>query len=552
MQRTASDTITMIVGHHIQRPQQLNHGKKHREPQPTTADDANGHHLIDSLLSGCPAHRLPAVALQTSTPDRGGSLLPPQTQFVTSNKATGKQRFSGRGHYGYGYGYHSAFPVVRPEKAKPGKPSQAFLPSLQTTQDKLQADHHRHAKNLLRVTLKAAQFASRLTKGLNGKCDDDEGLDDDVGKNAKSQTGNQIMDQSGAAPDMKPIAEPGTKPKKWVKKMSDVWAFLALKHRSNSQEEKDNTGTSLHNADSLPQAAAKTSSPGASSMSAIDNNDRKNTDVENGSNGHGETKGNITSRNANDGLERSPEAQDNNMSGREGMQMDTNLKEGPTAKGKSGSQGVSSHEKDIQACSSEKLYKKDNSSKDYENDKTGTDSNQKNSFGQHVHQGSKNQHASGSLPPKEDGQRRLGDTIPFDDGLVFDQDDENPFDDGFDQDDDANLLAIFEFFARHKDYKGRNVMAPSEWRKFWDGFDEEFPGISPSIKNLNQIFQKNLDLQIEMNVLHDMRKGGASRGLNFVSFKAALHQAVGDYQNLNVDNKQGWKDVMHYQGRGRG
>lgn len=455
--------------------------------------------------------------------------------------------------------------MVPPDR--PAMSSQPLLPSLQSTRDKLQADHHRHAKNLLRVSLKAAQFVGRLTKGhyRTGKCDDDQGRADHMGNNAQSDTGNSIMEQSGTAPGMMPSTERGTKPKlkEWVKKMSAVWAFLALKHKFSTPE--DNTSTSLDTMPGLlPQVATQTSSPEASSMVAIEKDDRTDTYVENenGPEGHTEAKGsskygndgvqrspeaqgNSASRHANSGLEGSPEAHENNASRQEKMQADTNLKKGSTAKGISGINLVSPHEANAHACSSDKLHKKDESSKDQDRevDKNGMDNKENNRFTQHLNKGCTNHPTSGSLTPKEDWAVQDGED---------DFNDENPFDDGFDQDDDANLLAMFEFFARHKDYKGRNLMACSAWQKFWEAFDEEFPGIAPSSKNLNQIFQGNLELQMEMHLFHDMKKGGASRGLNFVSFKTALHQAIGDYQFINVNSEQQWNDVMHHKGRGRG
>jgi hypothetical protein len=123
---------------------------------------------------------------------------------------------------------------------------------------------------------------------------------------------------------------------------------------------------------------------------------------------------------------------------------------------------------------------------------------------------------------------------------------------------DENLLILFEFFANHKDYSGRKLMALDEWEKFFVIFEEHFEGISPGIKELSRFFTKNLELQVDMHIAHRMEKGEASRGLTFENFKIALHETVGHHWHHtdvghhwdHTDVQDSWDDAMSRQSHG--
>jgi len=114
---------------------------------------------------------------------------------------------------------------------------------------------------------------------------------------------------------------------------------------------------------------------------------------------------------------------------------------------------------------------------------------------------------------------------------------------------DENLLTLFEFYANHKDFSDRKLMAMDEWHKFFRIFEEHFEGISPDIQKLSDVFTKNLNLQLDMHFAYGMEKGEASRGLTFANFKIALHEAVGHYWH-KADMQDTWNDTMHRQSHG--
>lgn len=114
---------------------------------------------------------------------------------------------------------------------------------------------------------------------------------------------------------------------------------------------------------------------------------------------------------------------------------------------------------------------------------------------------------------------------------------------------DENLLILFEFFANHKDYSGRQLMALDEWNKFFVIFEEHFQGTSPGITKLSHFFTKNLNLQVDMHFAYGMEKGEASRGLTFEYFKIALHETVGHHWH-HADMQESWDDTMSRQSHG--
>jgi hypothetical protein len=114
---------------------------------------------------------------------------------------------------------------------------------------------------------------------------------------------------------------------------------------------------------------------------------------------------------------------------------------------------------------------------------------------------------------------------------------------------DEHLLLLFEFFANHKDYSGKKLMALDEWEKFFVVFEEHFEGISPGIEQLSHSFTKNLNLQVDMHFAHNMEKGEASRGLNFENFKFALHETIGHHWH-HADMEDSWDDTMNRQSHG--
>eukprot|EP00746_Dinoflagellata_sp_MGD_P001913 gnl/MRDRNA2_/MRDRNA2_103651_c0_seq1.p1 gnl/MRDRNA2_/MRDRNA2_103651_c0~~gnl/MRDRNA2_/MRDRNA2_103651_c0_seq1.p1 ORF type:complete len:640 (-),score=134.20 gnl/MRDRNA2_/MRDRNA2_103651_c0_seq1:95-2014(-) len=591
-----------------------------------------------------------------AVPDLGGqntslsllqSIVKPSTDYSV-NLASGKARFSGRGHDGYINlsDMHAAMqpkkqPSNRPSSKEsvklPSLPARPALASLESTQSKLEEDLHRHAKNLLALTngfnraRLVKKFAKRLTKSIhkNDECDDEiidvgkrDGNDDEIidvvsGEN----TGGVAMAE--AEPGAKHGVESGKQEmNKWIKKMSPLWAFLALRQKHKVWNKQDNADASSDTmSDSLTQvaasdlsaqAAADTITTGATPISGRSSTSMQVPQFSASSSMH-------ESRVGARGLEWSSKAEDTNgqaneanvnslqngdvrqASATDAEDIIRGLREQMTEErqnlpveerktlhkkrcGEWQPDGVSDA---LNKCvlmfllGAERWYLSDPEKVD----KNGRDGDRKKNPDQHSdkelsHDQAKNGKSNRNKSQKQQSdnyrmnetpignkrgsrrtERKLGergahDFAEEDEGGRDKKnqggfDDENPFDGGFDQDDDASLLQIFKFFAHHKDYQGRDLMAISEWHKFFETFDEEFPDVAPNLKKLNNIFNTNLQLQIEMNFLHDMTKGGASRGLNFASFKAALHQAVGGYHFTKQDKDKEWEDVMEYQGRGK-
>lgn len=113
---------------------------------------------------------------------------------------------------------------------------------------------------------------------------------------------------------------------------------------------------------------------------------------------------------------------------------------------------------------------------------------------------------------------------------------------------DENLHILFDCFANRTDYSGNKMMAAKEWTLFFAVFDEHFPGITPDVKKLNQVFNKQVRLQTELHVAYGLEKGEASRGLTFESFKQSLHDTIGHHWHKS-NMVESWQEVMTHDNR---